>query len=198
MLVNDLIDIHSGERKYLNKEERQAFRQAALYMEPSIRTFCLMMYYTGCRLGEALEVTPDRLDFDDQRVLIRTLKQNRQKPDRADRYRIVELPNEYLATLQSFFKAKSRRGTKTGAKPIWTFTTRTGQNYVKKVMNATGISGKKASSRGLRHSMGVMLALDKVPVNVIQDILGHKFPESTQIYMQILGEDRRQLISNVW
>lgn len=70
MLVNDLIDIHSGERKYLNKEERQAFRQAALYMEPPIRTFCLMMYYTGCRLGEALEVTPDRLDFDGQRVLI--------------------------------------------------------------------------------------------------------------------------------
>lgn len=65
-------------------------------------------------------------------------------------------------------------------------------------MNAAGISGKKASSRGLRHSMGFMLALDKVPVNVIQDILGHKFPESTQIYMQILGEDRRELISKVW
>ncbi len=198
MFVNDLIDIHSGERKYLNREERQAFRQAALYMEPPIRTFCLMMYYTGCRLGEALEVTPDRLDFDDQRVLIRTLKQNRRKSNRIDRYRLVELPFEYLATLQSIFKAQSRKGTKTGQKPIWTFTARTGQNYVKKVMNAAGISGKKASSRGLRHSMGVMLALDKVPVNVIQDILGHRFPESTQIYMQILGEDRRQLISNVW
>jgi hypothetical protein len=27
--------------------------------------------------------------------------------------------------------------------------------------------------------MGVMPALEKVPVNVIQDVLGHKFPEST-------------------
>ncbi|MBX2872217.1 MAG: tyrosine-type recombinase/integrase, partial [Saprospiraceae bacterium] len=158
MLVNDLIDIHSGERKYLNREERQAFRQEALYMEPPIRTFCLMMYYTGCRLGEALEVTPDRLDFDDQRVLIRTLKQNRRKSNRVDRYRLVELPIEYLATLQSIYKAQSRKVTKAGQKPIWTFTSRTGQNYVKKVMNAAGISGKKASSRGLRHSMGVMLA----------------------------------------
>jgi integrase len=56
-------------------------------------------------------------------------------------------------------------------------------------MNAAEITGKKASSRSLRHSMGVVLALDKVPLNVIQDILGHKLPESTQIYMQVLGED---------
>jgi site-specific recombinase XerD len=73
-----------------------------------------------------------------------------------------------------------------------------GQNYIKKVMVAAGISGIKASSRGLRHSMGVMLALEKVPVNVIQDILGNKFPESTQIYLQVLGEDRRRLIARVW
>ena len=74
MQVNYLIDIHSGERKYLNREERQAFKMAALYMELSIQTFCLMIYYTGCRLGEALEVTPNRLDYDGERVLLRTLK----------------------------------------------------------------------------------------------------------------------------
>jgi integrase/recombinase XerD len=191
MQVNDLIDIYSGERKYLNREERKAFKKAAIYMEPKIRTFCLMIYYTGCRLGEALEITPDRLDYDGCRVLLRTLKQNRKNPDRPDRYRLVELPFEYIATLESCFKARTRKGGKTGNKRLWDFTDRTGQNYIKKVMNAAEITGKKASSRGLRHSMGVMLALDKVPLNVIQDILGHKFPESTQIYMQVLGEDRR-------
>ena len=198
MEVNDLIDIHSGERKYLNREERQAFKEAALFMEPHIRTFCLMIYYTGCRLGEALEITPDRLDFDGRRVLLRTLKQNRQNPDKVDRYRLIELPNEYLASLESAYKARSRKGTRSGKKRLWGFTDRTGQNYIKKVMNEAGISGKKATSRGLRHSMGVMLALEKVPVNVIQDILGHRFPESTQIYMKILGDDRRKLIANIW
>lgn len=198
MQVNDLIDIHSGERKYLNREERQAFKMSALYMEPSVQTFCLMIYYTGCRLGEALEVTPNRLDYDGQRVLLRTLKQNRSNSEKSERYRLVELPLSFLAKMESNFKARSRKGTKTGDKRIWSFTGRTGQNYIKKVMDAAEISGKKATSRGLRHSMGVMLALDKVPINVIQDILGHKFPESTQIYMQVLGEDRRRLIANVW
>ena len=64
-------------------------------------------------------------------------------------------------------------------------------------MAAAGISGIRASSRGLRHSMGVMLALEKVPVNVIQDVLGHKFPESTQICLQVLGEGRRRLLAGV-
>ena len=195
MQVNDLIDIHTGERKYLNREERQVFKQKALYMEPHIRTFCLMLYYTGCRLSEALEVTPDRLDYTSNRVLILTLKQN---PDKEDKYRLIELPPEYMASLQSEYKAQTRKGTSKGNKRLWGFTDRTGQNYVKKVMEAAEITGKKATSRGLRHSMGVMLALDKVQLNIIQDILGHTAPENTLIYMQVLGEDRRELISNVW
>lgn len=195
MEVNDLIDARTGERKYLNREERKAFKDAATFMEPDIRTFCLMIYYTGCRLSEALEVTPDRLDFDERRVLIRTLKQN---PDKEKKYRLIELPDAYLGDLESLYRARSRKGTKTGHKRLWSFTDRTGQNYIKKVMNAVGIEGKKATSRGLRHSMGVMLALDKVPLNVIQDILGHTIEANTAIYMQILGEDRRGLIANVW
>ncbi len=198
MQINDLIDIYSGERRYLNREERKAFKNAAIYMAPDIRTYCLMIYYTGCRLGEALEITPDRLDYDERRVLLRTLKQNRKNPNKPDGYRLVELPVEYMAFLECWYKARTRKGSKTGNKRLWNFTSRTAQNYIKKVMNAAEISGKKASSRGLRHSMGVMLALDKVPLNVIQDILGHKFPESTQIYMKVLGEDRRRLIENVW
>ena len=145
-------------------------------------------------MSEALEVTPNRLDFEEQRVLLRTLKQNKQKPDKPDRYRLVELPRSFLASLESNFQARSRKGTNTGNERIWSFIDRTGQNYIKKVMVAAGISGIRASSRGLRHSMGVMLALEKVPVNVIQDILGHKFPESTQIHR----EDRRRLIAGFW
>lgn len=46
MEANGLINIYSGERKYLNREERQAFKIAVKDMEPKIQTFCLMIYYT--------------------------------------------------------------------------------------------------------------------------------------------------------
>lgn len=195
MQISELIDPNTGERKYLNKEERQAFKQVVQYMKPDAKYYCLMLYYTGCRLSEALEVTPDRLLFDENKVILRTLKQ---KMDKGDRYRAIELPKEYVADLQSTYSAKSRKGKRAGKKPLWSFTDRTGQKYVKQAMQAAGITGKKATSRGLRHSMGVMLALDKVPVNIIADILGHKAIKNTLIYMQIAGEDRRELISNVW
>jgi hypothetical protein len=28
-----------------------------------VRTFCHMLHYTGCRIGEAPELTPDRVDL---------------------------------------------------------------------------------------------------------------------------------------
>ena len=193
--INDLIDPISGERRYLNKEERGAFKAAVQYMKPDAKLYCLMLYYTGCRANEALEITPDRLDFKECWVRFRTLKQN---PDRPDKYRIVELPEEYLAALESEYKAKTRKGKRGGKIPLWSFGYRTGYKYVKQAMQAAGIEGKKATPRGLRHSMGVMLALDKVPVNVIQDILGHTAVQNTLIYMQIVGNERRELISGVW
>lgn len=195
MQLSELIDPITGERRYLNRDERQAFKHAVQYLKPDAKTYCLMLYYTGCRLSEALEVSPDRLLFDEQKVIFRTLKQ---RGDKADRYRAVELPEDYLASLESSYSAKSRKGKSTGKKPLWSFTDRTGQKYVKQAMEAANITGKKATSRGLRHSMGVMLALDKVPINIIADVLGHKAVQNTLIYMQIAGEDRRKLVSNVW
>ena len=193
--LGDLVDLETGERKYLNREERQAFKNAIQYMKPKAKLYCSMLYYTGCRLSEALEVTPNALHYDRGLVRFRTLKQKAHKPSV---YRMVELPEDYLAALESEYKAATNKGKRAGKQRIWDFTSRMAAKYVAQAMERAEIKGKRATARGLRHSMGVMLALDKVPVNVIADILGHKDIKNTLIYMQILGEDRRELISNVW
>ena len=196
MKINELIDTKTGERLYLNKDERQRFKEAAQYMKPDQKLYCLMLYYTGCRRSEALEVTPNHLDFEESTVMIRTFKQGEGNPYV---YRIVELPKDYLAQLESQYQAETKKGKpRSGHKRIWTFSSRTAQNYVKAVMKKAEITGKNASSRGLRHSMGVMLAQNKIPVNVIQQILGHKYIKNTMIYMQIVGQERRDMISQAW
>ena len=48
---------HNGERKYLNTDERAKFALAAEKMPKEIRLFCLMLYYSGCRLKEVLNIT---------------------------------------------------------------------------------------------------------------------------------------------
>lgn len=186
----------AGERKYLNTDERAAFKRSALSMPPHIRTYGLFIYYTGARTSEALEVTPDRINFEDKTVLIRTLKQN---PDKPDKYRLIELPEEFIFSLQSEYKARTKKDKQRGHKaPIWAFTDRSGQKYIKQIMNAAGIDGIKSTARGLRHSVGVMLAMKKTPMNVISDVLGHENPKNTLIYMDIIGAERRKLMSEIW
>jgi hypothetical protein len=48
-----------GQRKYLNAAERKAFKNAAEKQPREVRTFCLVLYYTGCRISEALTLTPE-------------------------------------------------------------------------------------------------------------------------------------------
>lgn len=197
--LSDLIDPLTGERFYLNKEERTAFKKSAQLLKPDARTFCMMLYYTGCRPSEALEVTPNRLDYAEEWVRFRTLKQKRHNPNKPDKYRTVELPFEYLSDLESFYKAKANKGNdKFGSIPIWSFTYRTGYRYVKQAMADAEITGVKACPKGLRHSMGVSLALDRVPINVIANILGHADANNTLIYLQIIDKERRGMISKTW
>ncbi len=194
MNISDLIDQATGERKYLNAEERKTFFGATIYMKPDIKFYSRMIYYTGCRLSEALAVTPNFIDYQERCVIFKTLKQN---PDRP-KFRMVELPDQYLESLHDVYDVPAKKGTSDGEKPLWNFADRTARKYIKVVMTKAGITGKKASSRGLRHSMGVNLVVKQIPLHIVQDILGHAYIENTRIYAQALDKERREMISRVW
>ena len=196
--IMDITALHTpqGERKYLNEEERKAFKRAALSMPPHIRTFGLFIFYTGARTNEALQVTPARLNFEDKTVLIRTLKQNPNKPDK---YRLLDVPESFLFMLESEYQAKTRKAFKKRLnKRIWDFTPRSAQVYIKRIMDEAGIEGKRATARGLRHSVGVTLAMKKIPMNIISAVLGHENPANTMIYLNIIEAERRKLVSAIW
>jgi site-specific recombinase XerD len=194
-----LIDPETRERKYLDRAERQAFLEATKQQEAKKKYYCQLLYYTGCRLSEALEVSYDKLNFEEGFVQFRTLKQKKRSGTPAGN-RFNELPASFLNEIQGFYATvRGRRPhAKASAEPLWPISDRQARNYVTEVMAAAGITGKKASSRGLRHSMGVMLAIDKVPVNVIQEVLGHASIRNTMIYLDIVGDERRQMVSQTW
>jgi integrase len=57
--------------------ERAAFLDAAMQATQPIRTLCSVLYYTGCRVSEALELTSRRVDINDQVLIFETLKKRR-------------------------------------------------------------------------------------------------------------------------
>jgi integrase/recombinase XerD len=52
-----------GRRLYLTSAERDAFLEAAMLADRPIRTLCSVLYYTGCRISEALALIPRRIDL---------------------------------------------------------------------------------------------------------------------------------------
>src|SRR4051794_30912498 len=63
-----------GKRLYLTADERRRFIAAAARAERPVRTFCAVLHDSGCRISEALALTPERIDLTGQAIVLETLK----------------------------------------------------------------------------------------------------------------------------
>lgn len=192
--MNELYDLKTGERLYLNSEERNLFLQKAQTKENDIKFFSLMLYYTGCRLNEALALMVGSIDFKENAVIIKSLKKKRKI-----HYRHIPLPetfiNEFAAAYNLRTLVKNQKNLKN---KIWNFTDRTARRYVTKIMKEVDITGKKACPKGLRHSFGVSAVEKDIPITEIQQLLGHTFLKNTAIYTKVRGSEKRALVSRLW
>jgi integrase/recombinase XerD len=73
MSENGLFD-DQGNRLYLTGDERAAFLAAARTADRPLKCFCHVLHYSGCRISEALELTPRRVDLAEQSLRVRSLK----------------------------------------------------------------------------------------------------------------------------
>ena len=94
-MTSDLFT-NNGERKYLNADELESFiAQAIQQPRAEVRTFCLVLAHTGCRISEALELTAKSIDVTEGAIKFRTLKQR----DKI-KYRSVPVPDSTLDALE--------------------------------------------------------------------------------------------------
>jgi integrase/recombinase XerD len=177
-----------GRRKYLNKSERRGyFRAAQKLKDRSERAFCLMLYYTGCRISEALNICPSSLDASEKNVVFETLKRRKQGV-----FRSVPLPNDFLRLLLALC-----RNLDASAK-IWRFSRTTGYRLVKSRMRAARISGAMASPKGLRHGFAISCIQESIPLTVVKTWLGHARLQTTEIYLNVTGQEERVMAKRLW
>ena len=182
----------SGQRKYLSEDERARFAEAAKGAEREVRTFCNMLLLTGCRLSEALAVTPKRVDMSEKVIVIESLKKRR-----AGVFRAVPVPDWYLDELNLVHQTESRPKSQQ-SKPLWPFSRQTGYTWIKQTMEAAEVEGIHATPKGLRHSYGVLAIRRGVPLNMLQKWLGHAEISTTAIYANALGTEARELAARMW
>src|SRR5215813_2734037 len=93
-----------GHRLYLTAEERAAFLLAAQHFPREVRTLCVILHDTGCRISEALSLTGDRVDFSGKAVVFDTLKKRKR-----DVFRTVPVPDATLDLLAMVHGLRERK-----------------------------------------------------------------------------------------
>lgn len=190
---------HSGERKYLSLMERERFYRALPVLENcKDRTFCETLYWTGCRPSEALALTAIQIDLQEEIIVIRSAKKRGAKKDR--HFRPIPVPSRFIQHLNQVHGLRAAKHGPDGGQstPLWTFSRTTGWKRTKRVMQHAGITGIRASAKGLRHGFGVLAALEGVPETRIKTWLGHESLTTTEIYMNVVGAEDRMLAARMW
>jgi integrase len=160
-----------GRRLYLTAAERRAFLKAARDAPREVRTFCLVLHDTGCRISEALALTPRSVDLSGKAIVFETLKKRR-----SGVYRALPVPDsslDILNTAHGLIEAhRSRR---------------------------KGVAdGPHKCPKGLRHGFGVNAISKGVPLNMLSKWMGHASLKVTAIYANALGEEQRNIAARMW
>lgn len=175
-----------GHRKYLQRAETRALLAAARVADRRTRLFCQLLYYTGCRISEALAVTPDRLDRAGGYVVFRTLKRRRAV------FRAVPIPPRLCAGLATLARGASCD------QPLFPWCRQTAWRKIKALMAQARITGPQATAKGLRHAFGVLGVQCSIPESALARLMGHASIKSTQVYTFVTGDEERALVQRMW
>ncbi|WP_067734194.1 tyrosine-type recombinase/integrase [Novosphingobium naphthalenivorans] len=183
--IIDLFDLH-GQRKYLNTQEARRFLAAANKAATPERLFCLVLFYTGARISEVLELNPRRLDVSDRRIIFRTLKRRKLS------YRAVPVPTRLIRELNALARPLGQDDR------LFPFCRQTGWRIIKNIMERARIDGPQATPRGLRHQFGIHAIEVQVPESLLQRWMGHARARTTRVYTVFGGGEERRLAKRMW
>lgn len=181
----------NGNRKYLTEDERKAYFNAISHALPRHkRTYALLLYYSGCRITEDLEVTCGRVDYKRKGIVFKTLKKKRRD------FRFIPMPSTFVEKLDDVHHIKDYIEKKPN-KRIWEFNRKTAWSAIKDVMKTANIVGAQATAHGLRHSFVIAHQQIKTPPHMIQEWAGWSSTEMLSVYGRALGKEERNLASQI-
>ncbi len=154
---------------------------------PKHRALLMVAYSSGLRVSEVARLKVE--DIDVERMMIRVHRAKGRK----DRY--TPLSRVALETLEAYQK---------GCRPqLWLFpgaregrhlTTRSVQKVLEKARKGAKLQ-KRVTMHTLRHSYATHLLEDGTDLRYVQELLGHRRPETTMIYTHVTRKDLRRIRS---
>lgn len=152
------------------------------------------LYRTGGRIDEVLLIRPSDINLATNSVRMKTLKQGKDRKTgmQKEKYRIIPLHPalrdiymQYLIEMNLNQKSEDL---------LFPMKRQVIDLYFKKLQDKLGI---KIHAHKFRHTFAVKAIMDQVPLNVLQQWLGHSSVFTTSIYTQITGMDTSEFMGRI-
>ena len=152
------------------------------------------LYRTGGRIDEVLTVKPSDVNLATNSIRLKTLKQGKDKKTgiQREKYRIIPLHADlrdaymqYLLDMNISTRSEDL---------LFPLSRQVIDLYLKKMQDKLGF---KVHAHKFRHTFAVKAIMDNVPLNVLQQWLGHSSVFTTSIYTQITGMDTSEFMGRV-
>ncbi len=147
------------------------------------RAMLEFLYATGLRVTELVEITPDRINWEEGYLLVK---------GKGRKERLVPIGTTALAVTRRYWR---ERGAGDNAQPLFLSWGRKGftrvgfWKMIRRYARRAGIT-KSISPHTLRHSFATHLLAGGADLRVVQEMLGHADINTTQIYTHV---DRSRL-----
>jgi integrase/recombinase XerD len=186
----------NGERLYFTEDQRNALLAAAAKAPRDVRSFCNVLCYTGCRISEALALTPKNIDLSAKQIRFESLKKRKRGV-----WRAVPVPSDLLDILDMVHGIREiqKKGKARINDRLWSWSRMTAWRKMDGLMKAAGVKdGPHASPKGLRHGFGVKAVSKGIALNMVQKWLGHAEMTTTATYANAVGEEEQSIAARMW
>lgn len=183
-----------GRRKYLLPSERYEFIRLALRIGGEDGAFCATVAICGCRISEALNLTPEQIDDRTQTISFETLKRRRR-----GLFRSIPVPSSLLNTLNTATSFRARQQEPAAARErLWSWSRTTAWRRIKGMMLELDIPQFVAQPKALRHALAIDASRKKIVPGLTQLWLGHAKLETTMLYATPVDDEERELARLLW
>ncbi len=169
--------------KYLNVDELEMLRESCQTLRQ--RALVELLYSTGCRLSEIQSVNTKQLDFHTFSLRVNG-KGNKEREvffSLKAKYHLDKYLDSRTDECEALFV--------TDRKPIRRLSKRMIQKEINEIAANSTIE-KNVTVHSLRHTFSTLTLNNGAELSVVQSLLGHSSPSTTQIYAHLTDERKRE------
>ena len=152
------------------------------------------LYRTGGRIDEVLLLRPADVNLGTNSMRMKTLKQGRDRATglQKEKYRIIPLHAELRDVYMQYLLEMNI--SQKSEELLFPMKRQVVDLYFKKLQERLGF---RIHAHKFRHTFAVKAIMDNVPLNVLQQWMGHSSVFTTSIYTQITGMDTSEFMGRV-